>query len=179
MNIEQTLQEAILRAIKDLYGADVDASSITLQKTKREFTGHYTLVTFPLLRVSRKKPEETGQDIGTYLVENSEMVTQFNVIKGFLNLTIAPAVWIRLLEDINRKPDYGFVSVADEFFVSLRIQGAKIRVLLSDVTAALDWPIADEAAEMLGVDIDDLEEIDDIEPAGDLTLLADFGSAAT
>ncbi len=114
MNIEQTLQEVILRAIKALYGADVDASNITLQKTKREFTGHYTLVTFPLLRVSRKKPEETGQDIGAYLVENSEVVTQFNVIKGFLNLTIAPTVWVRLLEDISRKPDYGFVPVADD-----------------------------------------------------------------
>ncbi len=70
-----------------------------------------------------------------------------------------------------------FVSVADEFFVCLRIQGATVRVLLSDVTAALDWPIAEEAAEMLGVDIDDLEEIDDIEPAGDLKLLADLGLA--
>ncbi|MDI9604950.1 MAG: arginine--tRNA ligase [Bacteroidota bacterium] len=114
MNIEQTLQEVILRAIKELYGADVKASSISLQKTKREFTGHYTLVTFPLLRVSKKKPEETGQDIGAYLVEHSEVVTQFNVIKGFLNLTIAPAVWVRLLEDINRKPDYGFIPVADD-----------------------------------------------------------------
>ncbi|HHU97667.1 MAG: arginine--tRNA ligase [Bacteroidota bacterium] len=114
MNIEQTLQETILQAIKELYGADVDASSISLQKTKREFTGHYTLVTFPLLRVSRKKPEETGQDIGTYLVENSGVVTQFNVIKGFLNLTIASAVWVRLLEDIDGKPDYGFVPVDDD-----------------------------------------------------------------
>ena len=114
MNIEQTLQEVILRAIKELYGADVKASSISLQKTKREFTGHYTLVTFPLLRVSKKKPEETGQDIGAYLVEHSEVVTQFNVIKGFLNLTIAPAVWVRLLEDINRKLDYGFIPVADD-----------------------------------------------------------------
>ncbi|HHU26104.1 MAG TPA: arginine--tRNA ligase [Bacteroidales bacterium] len=114
MNIEQTLQEVILRAIKELYGADVEASSISLQKTKREFTGHYTLVTFPLLRVSKKKPEETGQDIGAYLVEHSEVVTQFNVIKGFLNLTIAPAVWVRLLEDINRKLDYGFIPVADD-----------------------------------------------------------------
>lgn len=114
MNIEQTLQEAILQAIKALYGADVEASSISLQKTKREFTGHYTLVIFPLLRVSKKKPEETGQDIGTYLVENSEVVTRFNVIKGFLNLTIAPAVWVRLLEDIDGKSDYGFVPVADD-----------------------------------------------------------------
>ena len=66
------------------------------------------------MRVSKKKPEETGQDIGAYLVEHSEVVTQFNVIKGFLNLTIAPAVWVRLLEDINRKPDYGFIPVADD-----------------------------------------------------------------
>ncbi len=114
MNIEQTIQESILQAIKELYGADLDASSITLQKTKREFTGHYTLVTFPLLRISKKKPEETGQEIGTYLVENNKMVTRFNVIKGFLNLTIAQAMWVRLLEDINRKPDYGFVPVTDD-----------------------------------------------------------------
>lgn len=68
-----------------------------------------------------------------------------------------------------------FVSVADEFFVCLRVQGAKVRVLLSDVTTALDWTIADEAAEMLGVDVDDLEDVEDIEPAGDLTLLTDLG----
>lgn len=71
-----------------------------------------------------------------------------------------------------------FVSVADEFFVCLRIQGSRVRLLLSDVTAALDWPIADEAAEMLGVDVEDLEEAEEIEPAGDLTLLSDLGLAA-
>lgn len=68
-----------------------------------------------------------------------------------------------------------FVSVADEFFVCLRVQGARVRVLLSDVATALDWTIADEAAEMLGVDVDDLEDVEDIEPAGDLTLLSDLG----
>ena len=109
MNIEQTLQEAILRAIKELYGADADASQITLQKTKKEFTGHYTLVTFPLLRLSRKKPEETAQEIGAHLVENTAEVTEFNVIKGFMNLTIAQGVWVRLLEDMDGKPDHGFV----------------------------------------------------------------------
>lgn len=114
MNIEQILQEAILQAIKELYGADADASQITLQKTKKEFTGHYTLVTFPLLRLSRKKPEETAQGIGAYLVENSSLVTEFNVIKGFLNLTIAQEVWVRLLEDMDGKPDHGFVPVTDD-----------------------------------------------------------------
>ncbi len=113
MNIEQTLQEAILRAIKELYGADADASQITLQKTKKEFTGHYTLVTFPLLRLSRKKPEETAQEIGAYLVENTAVVTEFNVIKGFLNLTIAQGVWVRLLEEMDGKPDHGFTQVTD------------------------------------------------------------------
>src|SRR5690554_7343997 len=105
MNIEQTLQEAILRAIKELYGADADASQITLQKTKKEFTGHYTLVTFPLLRLSRKKPEETAQEIGAYLVENTAVVTEFNVIKGFLNLTIAQGVWVRLLEEMDGRSE--------------------------------------------------------------------------
>ncbi len=114
MHIEQTLQEAILRAIKELYGADADASQITLQKTKKEFTGHYTLVTFPLLRLSRKKPEETAQEIGAYLVENTAVVTEFNVIKGFLNLTIAQEVWVRLLEEMDGKPDHGFVPVTDD-----------------------------------------------------------------
>jgi len=68
-----------------------------------------------------------------------------------------------------------FVSVADEFFVCIRVQGAKTRVMLSDITTALDWPLAEEAAEMLGVDLDDIEDIDGVEPAGDLTLLADYG----
>ncbi|MFA5651004.1 MAG: arginine--tRNA ligase [Proteiniphilum sp.] len=114
MNIEQTLQEAILQAIKELYQADAEASQITLQKTKKEFTGHYTLVTFPLLRISRKKPEETAQEIGTYLVENAPVVTEFNVIKGFLNLTISPAVWVNLLREINADPDHGFTPVTDD-----------------------------------------------------------------
>lgn len=68
-----------------------------------------------------------------------------------------------------------FVSVAEQFFVCLRVQGARTRVLLSDVSAALDWPIAEEAAELLGLDLDEVEEIDDLQPAGDLTLLKDYG----
>src|SRR5690554_3905197 len=114
MNIEQTLQEAILRAIKELYGADADASQITLQKTKKEFKGHYTLVTFPLLRLSRKKPEETAQDIGAFLEDKNPMVTEYNVIKGFLNLTIAPEVWVGLLEEMDANPSHGFTEVTED-----------------------------------------------------------------
>lgn len=114
MQIENNLQDIIIRAIKELYQADVDASQITLQKTKKEFKGHYTLVTFPLLKISRKKPEETAQEIGVWLEENIDIVSGFNVIKGFLNLEIAVEAWLRLLEQIDAQPGYGFTPVADD-----------------------------------------------------------------
>lgn len=114
MNIEYILQNAVIGAIKELYGADVDASQITLQKTKKEFKGHYTLVTFPLLKISKKNPELTAQEIGAYLNEKSPVVSEFNVIKGFLNLTVASEVWVNLLENINTQPNYGFTPVADD-----------------------------------------------------------------
>ena len=98
MNIEHILQEAIIGAIKNLYKADVEESKISLQKTKKEFKGHYTLVTFPLLKISRKKPEETAEEIGKYLSEQTSVISEFNVIKGFLNLSIAPSVWVKLLD---------------------------------------------------------------------------------
>jgi arginyl-tRNA synthetase len=90
----------------------VETSQITLQKTKKEFKGHYTLVTFPLLKISRKKPEETAQEIGSWLTENADIVSGFNVIKGFLNLEITAEAWLRLLEQIDGEPDYGFTPVA-------------------------------------------------------------------
>jgi arginyl-tRNA synthetase len=114
MNIENKLQQAITGAIKTLYNADVDASQITLQITKKEFRGHYTLVTFPLLKISKKNPEQTAQEIGAYLAENSPIIADFNVIKGFLNLSIAPAVWVSLLEDINTQPNFGLTPVTDD-----------------------------------------------------------------
>ncbi len=113
MNIEQILQEAI-RAIRELYGTDVETSQITLQKTKKEFKGHYTLVTFPLLKISKKNPEQTAQEIGTYLAKKSPIIAEFNVIKGFLNLSIASDTWVKLLEYINAQPEYGFTPVADD-----------------------------------------------------------------
>ena len=114
MNIQTKLQHTIIDAIKSLYGADVTAAQITLQKTKKEFRGHYTLVTFPLLRISNKNPEQTAQEMGEYLAENSPMIAEFNVIKGFLNLTIASADWIQTLSEINEDENFGFVAITDD-----------------------------------------------------------------
>ena len=109
MNIEQQLTADVRAAIKALYGQEVPDNLLQLQKTKREFDGHLTLVTFPLLRISRKKPEETAQEIGQYLQENSDAVAAFNVVKGFLNLVVAPQKWVELLEVIDADDHYGFV----------------------------------------------------------------------
>lgn len=114
MHIENNLQDIIIRAIKELYQADVNSSQITLQKTKKEFKGHYTLVTFPLLKISRKNPEETAREIGAWLAENAAIIAGFNVIKGFLNLEIAAEAWLRLLEQIDGRPDYGFTPIAED-----------------------------------------------------------------
>ena len=109
MNIEQQLTADVRAAIKALYGQEVPDNLLQLQKTKREFEGHLTLVTFPLLRISRKKPEQTAQEIGQYLQENSDAVAAFNVVKGFLNLVVAPQKWVELLEVIDADDHYGFV----------------------------------------------------------------------
>ena len=114
MHIEHILQDAIIAAIKKLYQVEVDPSQITLQKTKKEFKGHYTLVTFPLLKISRKNPEQTAEEMGAMLAESSPIVSEYNVIKGFLNLSIAPAVWVELLQTIDAAPDYGFTPIAED-----------------------------------------------------------------
>ncbi len=114
MNIVKDLQIAIIKVIAQLYDAEVSEAQITLQKTKKEFTGHYTLVTFPLLRVSRKKPEDTAQEIGEALLKGSTIIESFNVIKGFLNLSLSSAVWVSLMEEINNNPSYGIATPADD-----------------------------------------------------------------
>jgi arginyl-tRNA synthetase len=114
MHIENNLQEIILRAVRALYHADAEATRITLQKTKKEFKGHYTLVTFPLQRVSRKSPEETAREIGAWLTEKTPHISGFNVIGGFLNLEVAAESWLRLLEQIDALPDYGITPVTDD-----------------------------------------------------------------
>lgn len=102
-----TLQQLIREDIAKLYGTEIPDSLIQLQKTKKEFKGHLTLVTFPLAKISRKNPEQTAQEIGEYLVANQASISDFNVIKGFLNLTISSAHWINLLNEISRAEDYG------------------------------------------------------------------------
>ena len=114
MTLETQLQAAAAQAVATLYGAQIDAAQIQIQKTRPEFEGHLTLVTFPLLRQSHKRPEETGEDLGRYLKENTALVSAYNVVKGFLNLVIAPQAWLGLLDEINANPQYGLVSATEE-----------------------------------------------------------------
>ena len=114
MVIEQQITGAIIAGIKELYGAEVPAAQTQLQKTKKEFKGHLTLVVFPFLRASKKSPEQTAQEIGEYLQKNEPAVSEFNVIKGFLNLTVAGPCWIDLLNTINEQPSYGIVPVTEQ-----------------------------------------------------------------
>ena len=107
MTIENQIAVAALAAIKELYGADVPAKMIQLQKTKANFEGNLTLVMFPLLKTSHKSPEATAQEVGEYLKANCTAIADFNVVKGFLNLVIAPAAWIGLLNDINANAKFG------------------------------------------------------------------------
>ena len=107
MNIEKALCSSVIKAVKELYGQDVPEKMVQLQKTKREFEGHLTLVVFPFLKISHKKPEETAEDLGRWLKENESCVASYNVVKGFLNLVISNGAWIGLLNDINADPTYG------------------------------------------------------------------------
>ncbi len=114
MKIEEQIQSSALAAVKELYGAEVPAQMIQLQKTRPDFEGNLTLVTFPLLKTSHKKPEETGQDLGDYLVKNCAAISGFNVVKGFLNLVIAPEAWVGMLNDINADEHYGEKQATDD-----------------------------------------------------------------
>lgn len=107
MNIEKHICDAACRALRLLYGQDVPAQMVQLQKTKATFEGHLTLVVFPLLKVSRAKPEDTARQIGEVLKRDCDAVQDFNVVKGFLNLVVAPQAWASLLNDINANERYG------------------------------------------------------------------------
>lgn len=113
MNIEQSITVCAREAVKNLYGQEVGDNILQLQKTKREFEGNLTLVLFPLLKVSHKKPEDTATDIGEYLVNHCSTVASYNVVKGFLNLCIADAAWIRLLADIDADEHFGEMSAGE------------------------------------------------------------------
>ena len=107
MDIQREIITAVIQAVKEIYGTDVPEKMVQLQNTKEGFEGNLTLVVFPFLKISRKKPEDTAHDIGQWLQQNCEAVSQFNVVKGFLNLVIAPAAWISLLSDINADEHFG------------------------------------------------------------------------
>ena len=106
--------KAVEVGIMEMYGQSAPQGSVVLQETREGFEGELTLVVFPFLRISRKKPEDTAQDLGQYLVANLPGVVRgFNVVKGFLNLSIQPACWISLLQDIWQNPRYGFTPVTE------------------------------------------------------------------
>ena len=107
MNIESQISSSVIASIKELYGQDVPSGMVQLQKTRSDFEGNLTLVVFPFLKISKKKPEDTAQEIGQYLADNCKAVATFNVVKGFLNLTIADTAWVELLNAINADEFYG------------------------------------------------------------------------
>ncbi len=114
MSIESILSQATAQAVNDLYGTVVDPQSIVPQATRKEFEGNLTIVVFPFLRASHKAPDATAQEIGDYLAAHCDAVEKFNVIKGFLNITVKPSFWAQLLDGICRDENYGFKQVTPE-----------------------------------------------------------------
>lgn len=114
MSIDNILAQATADAVKALYGAEVAAGSIVPSTTKKEFEGNLTIVVFPFLKASHKRPEDTAQEIGEYLVANCEAVEKFNVIKGFLNITIKPSFWTSVLQSVEATENFGFKPVTDD-----------------------------------------------------------------
>ena len=114
MKIEQQIQSAAIAAVKALYGQNVPEKMVQLQKTRSEFEGNLTLVVFPFVKMARKSPEQTAQELGEYLVQNCDAISKFNVVKGFLNLSIADQAWLTLLQDIDKDEHYGEKQATDE-----------------------------------------------------------------
>ena len=114
MNIESEIISAVVQAVKECFGQEVPTTMVQLQKTKAEFEGNLTLVVFPFLKLSKLKPEDTAQQLGDYLAKHCKVVQSFNVVKGFLNLTIAPAAWISLLNRIDSEPRFAEKAVNEQ-----------------------------------------------------------------
>ncbi|MDK2842008.1 MAG: arginyl-tRNA synthetase [Anaerophaga sp.] len=108
MGIEQQIKEAVARAVKELYGADFEPENVSLELTRKDQQGDYTVVVFPLLRISRKKPEDTGAEIGEFLKKELSSIATFEVVKGFLNLTLSHSYWLSVLEEAVNNENYGF-----------------------------------------------------------------------
>ncbi|NDP20163.1 MAG: arginine--tRNA ligase [Paludibacter sp.] len=113
MNLETTLANLVSEAVKTLYGLDIKSDQIQLQKTKKEFEGELTVVIFPFVKAARKSPEQTGQEIGAFLQNNNPMISNFNVIKGFLNLSISHNYWLETLNEIHKNPEFGKTPVTE------------------------------------------------------------------
>ncbi len=114
MKIEAQIMNAAIGAVKALYGQEVPEKMVQLQKTRSEFEGNLTLVVFPFLKISKKSPEQTAQEIGQYLTDHCEAVASYNVVKGFLNLVVAPQAWLSLLTDIDADEQYGHKQATEE-----------------------------------------------------------------
>ena len=114
MNLETTLSTLVEQAVKSLFGMEIEANQIQLQKTKREFDGDITVVTFPFVKAARKSPEQTGQQIGEFLQEQSPIISAFNVIKGFLNLSISKSYWLETLNEIHTNESFGTVTATED-----------------------------------------------------------------
>ena len=114
MNLELNIQTLVAQSVKELYKLEIEANQIQLQKTKREFEGDITVVVFPFVKAARKSPEGAGQEIGEFIVKHNSLIASFNVIKGFLNLSINKSYWIDLLNIIHLNPDFGKAETAAE-----------------------------------------------------------------
>ena len=113
MTIENIIAEGVVKAVKELYGADVEPKLVAPSATKKEFEGDLTVVVFPLLKISRKAPDATATEIGEWIVKNIDAVERFNVVKGFLNIIVSPAFWLGLLHEIAADPDFGIRKADD------------------------------------------------------------------
>jgi len=114
MNLETTIGSVVANAIKTLYGLEIDPNQIQLQKTKKEFEGNLTVVIFPFVKAARKSPEQTGQEIGEYLLQHNPVVSSYNVIKGFLNLCISQNYWLETLNEIHANAQFGKTEVKED-----------------------------------------------------------------
>lgn len=110
MSLESILSEGVIQAVSELYGQTISPDIIQFQKTKKEFEGDITLVVFPFVKLARKSPEQTGEEIGAFLKSRFESIEKYNIIKGFVNFSITPAYWLGQLDEMHHQPEFGIVA---------------------------------------------------------------------
>ncbi len=114
MNLESTIQSIVAKALKLLYGYEIDAQIIQIQKTKKEFEGDLTVVVFPFAKICKRSPEQIASEIGNFLLKNNDIIESYNAIKGFLNLKISTQYWLKELQKIYQIPDFGIKKSAED-----------------------------------------------------------------